>query len=70
MPFDQRSERRLGLRGVLPGEEPTQELAIAPFPDRAQAVEHPELTGQDAAGWFTSHRENPLQAVNALWVPS
>ncbi len=63
MPFDQRGECRLGLCGVLPGQEPPQELAIAPFPDHAQLVEHPELIGQEA-GSFTSHREGPYQPRN------
>ena len=63
MPFDQRGECRLGLRGVLPGQEPPQELAIAPFADRAQLVEHPELIGQET-GSFTSHRGGPCQPGN------
>ena len=61
MPFNQRGKRRLGFRRILPGQESSQELAVAPFSDRAQAEKHPKLTGQAVAGSFTSHREGPLK---------
>ena len=70
VPLQQRREGRLGFRRVVPAEEPRQERTVAEVTDRTHAVEHPELTGQDAAGSFTIHRENPFEPRNPVSVPS
>ena len=69
MPFDQRGERRLGFRGILPGQEPSQELAVTPFSDRAQADRASRVDRTSRRRIVHEPSRESFQAENALWVP-